>query len=92
MSRYISDSMRAEVASRANFQCEYCLTLERHSYLAFHIEHIISIKHKGDSSIENLAYSCQICNLRKGSDIATFIDGNIDQPVRFFHPRRDQWK
>jgi hypothetical protein len=31
------------------------------------------------------------CNQNKGSDIATFIDEETDQLVRFFNPRKDDW-
>lgn len=72
-------------------RCEYCKIFALYSYLSFHIEHIVSLKHGGETVIENLAYSCPICNSNKGSDIATFVT-SLDNPVRFFHPRRDIWK
>jgi len=90
MSRYIPEPTRQIVIERADSRCEYCKIYERFSFLDFHIEHIIAIKHGGLSILENLAYSCCICNLSKGSDIATFIKG-FDDPVRFFHPRKDNW-
>lgn len=90
MSRKISKQIRQTVIDRANFRCEYCRIFERYSFLAFHIEHIVSLKHGGDDNLENLALACPICNLNKGTDIATFID-SIDNPVRFFNPRNDIW-
>lgn len=90
MSRYISEALRNRVATRADFRCEYCRIYERYSFLSFHIEHIISLKHGGNSTVENLAYSCPICNVNKGSDIATFVD-NPDDLIRFFNPRNDVW-
>lgn len=90
MSQYIPDNVRKKVAGRANYRCEYCRIFERHSFLSFHIEHIVSLKHQGSSELSNLAYSCSICNINKGSDVATFLD-NLDEPVRFYHPRRDIW-
>jgi HNH endonuclease len=91
MSRYISDILREFVAKRASFRCEYCRVHAQNSFFAFHIDHIISLKHGGTTSAENLAYTCQICNLSKGSDIATFLEQNLT-PVRFFNPRIDIWE
>lgn len=91
MRRYVSEETRRKVAHRAGYRCEYCGVYERHSFLAFHIEHILSLKHGGDSSDENLAYACSVCNFNKGTDVATFLPGKQD-PVRFFHPRQDNWE
>lgn len=90
MSRYIPDALRDFVANRAMHRCEYCRINSQSSYFTFHIDHIVSLKHGGLTSAENLAYTCQICNINKGSDIATFLEKpNI--PVRFFNPRTDAW-
>lgn len=90
MSRYISDRTRKEVIERAQRRCEYCKIFDRYSFLSFHIEHIISIKHGGNSNLQNLAYACPICNFNKGTDIATVLkDESV--PIRFFHPRKDIW-
>jgi 5-methylcytosine-specific restriction endonuclease McrA len=69
MSRYISTELRDFVSKRAKNQCEYCLISDEFSYLTFHIEHIISLKHGGKTEVENLAYACPICNVNKGSDL-----------------------
>lgn len=90
MSRRISDSLRQLVSERANYRCEYCRLLESNSFFSFHIDHIVSLKHDGKTSPENLALACQICNLNKGSDIATFLK-NLNDPVRFFNPRNEVW-
>ncbi len=90
MSHYIPDSIRRKVAERANYCCEYCLLPDTRSFFTFHIDHIISIKHGGSDDLDNLAYSCQICNLNKGSDIATVIS-DILNPIRFYNPCFDNW-
>lgn len=90
MSRYIAESLRKSVARRANFRCEYCLLPSENSFFGFHIEHIISLKQSGKTELENLAYSCQICNLSKGSDLGTFLD-DPSKLIRFFNPRIDVW-
>ena len=90
MSTYIPVSIRNLVAQRANRRCEYCLLLEKHSFLSFHVEHIISLTHGGETIIENLAFSCPICNASKGTDIGTILHG-VEGLVRFFNPRTDKW-
>lgn len=91
MSTPIPSSLRRLVAERAAHRCEYCRVFAEHAWFSFHIDHIISIKHGGASTESNLAYSCQVCNLNKGTDIFTFLE-SPDEPVRFFHPRKDVWK
>lgn len=87
----ISESLRQQVAIRANFKCEYCLIPEQFLATVFHIDHIRSQKHGGKTEIDNLAYFCPHCNQFKGSHIATFIDNKNEQIIRFFNPRKDQW-
>jgi len=87
---YVPEIVKTEVFKRANYCCEYCLIQEKMSFFAFHVEHIISLKHGGKTEIQNLALSCPICNVNKGSDIATLLP-EFEQPVRFFNPRVDKW-
>ncbi len=47
-------------------------------------------KHRGPTHEENLAWACYLCNLLKGSDIAS-VDIQSGQIVRLFNPRSDQW-
>ena len=90
MSRYIPDVLRNLIFERANYRCEYCKAYAQTSFFTFHIEHIISLKHGGESIPENLALACPICNLNKGSDLGTFIN-NPTQLIRFYNPRIDIW-
>jgi len=90
MSTYISESYRKIVAERASYKCEYCRTSENNTFYTFQVDHIISLKHGGGTVLENLAYSCPICNRNKSSDLGTILaeGGPI---ISFFHPRKDQW-
>jgi hypothetical protein len=90
MSRYISESIRKFIANRAKYCCEYCKIGDDVSLYGFQIDHIISIKHGGKTDIENLAYSCFLCNNSKGSDVGTVFQSTMDF-VRLFHPRLDIW-
>lgn len=91
MRKNISESLRLLVAQRAKFCCEYCLVPEVFLATIFHIDHIRSLKHGGKSTFLNLAFACPHCNQNKGSDIATFLDENNEQTIRFFNPRKDLW-
>lgn len=91
MSRtYVSQELRRLVAQRANYLCEYCLIAEVYRSSRYQIDHIISEKHGGSTTEDNLCYSCIFCNLQKGTDLGSinWFNGEI---VRFFNPRRDFW-
>jgi hypothetical protein len=90
MGNPLPDDVRLLVAERASFRCEYCLIPEDQSFVPHQIDHIIALKHGGSSTLDNLAYSCALCNRRKGSDVASF-DRQTDLVVPLFHPRRDVW-
>ena len=90
MSQYIPDILRKLVAERANFRCEYCCLPDQKSFFTFHIDHVVSLKHGGETTADNLAYACSICNVNKGSDVATFLEDRT-KSVRFFNPRLDNW-
>jgi len=53
MSRYIPDALRALVARRANYRCEYCLIQEEDSIFAHETGHFISLKHGRATEPEN---------------------------------------
>jgi 5-methylcytosine-specific restriction endonuclease McrA len=56
----VSASLRSEVAARAQGRCEYCLIHEDDSGFRHEVDHIVSRKHGGESSMANLAYSCSL--------------------------------
>ncbi|GAA4359873.1 HNH endonuclease signature motif containing protein [Hymenobacter saemangeumensis] len=86
---YINAALRRQVASRATNRCEYCHLAEEDTFLGCQVDHIISEKHGGPTTAENLAYACTFCNQRKGSDIASLATGGT--LVRLFNPRTDEW-
>jgi hypothetical protein len=90
MRRQIPETTRLKVAERAGSQFEYCRVSDEYTLFAFHIDHIISLKHGGNDHLDNLAYACQICNLNKGTDIATILQ-DTGILVRLYHPRNDHW-
>lgn len=87
---YIDAALRRLIVERAGYCCEYCRLGREDSPFSFHIEHIISEKHGGETEADNLCLSCPECNAYKGSDI-----GSIDRETRLltplFNPRTQQW-
>lgn len=55
------------------------------------IIYIISVKHGGETTADNLAYACIFCNLQKGTDLGSIV-WRTGELVRFFNPRRDFWR
>lgn len=90
MRKPISTKIRRLVAKRANSRCEYCRLHEDDLFLAFEIDHIISVKHGGGNELENLAYACPHCNHHKGSDLTTFLNDYNDIEI-LFNPRIHNW-
>ncbi len=87
---YLSEQLRTFVAQRALNRCEYCLVHEDDMFWRFHIDHIISQKHGGNSENNNLAYCCSVCNQHKGSDLGTYLPDS-HRLIRLFNPRKDKW-
>ena len=90
MASDISEQVRALVAARARYRCEYCLIQEDDAGFPHQVDHVVSRKHGGSSDPDNLAFACILCNRYKGSDVAS-IDLKTGDAVRLFDPRRDGW-
>lgn len=90
MDNNISVELRRAVVERAYRLCEYCLVHEDDLFHPCEVDHVISIKHGGQTVLQNLAYACFHCNRHKGSDIGSLIPAS-GRLVRFFHPRTDHW-
>jgi len=90
MSNPIPARLRRLVIQRSHGICEYCLIHQDDAYFTFHIDHIISRKHRGTTQAANLALSCLRCNVAKGTDPGAFV-GHPPHLVRLYHPRLDTW-
>jgi len=90
MSRKTPSNLRRTAAKRAEFRCEYCHIPSVDSFYGFQTDHIISRKHGGATTLDNLAFACPDCNRNKGTDLGTYLK-NSDEFVRFFNPRADKW-
>lgn len=86
----VERKLRTAVANRARFRCEYCLIHEGDAGFPHQADHVISLKHGGATTSENLAFACVLCNRHKGSDIAS-LDPETGELVPLFNPRADRW-
>ena len=86
----IDVALRGLVRERAFGLREYCRISERLTLAEHEIDHVIAVKHGGQTVADNLALCCAVCNRFKGSDIAS-IDPETGQLTPLFHPRTDRW-
>lgn len=87
---HIPIALRREVIERSSNCCEYCCLSQDDNYFTFHVDHIISEKHQGKTTSNNLCLSCPSCNIAKGSDIAG-ADVNTGKATYLYHPRQQHW-
>jgi len=78
------------VRQRGGGRCEYCRFPEALAELPFQCDHVIAIKHLGQTHESNLAHACYHCNSAKGPNIGG-IDPVTGAFTRLFHPRLDGW-
>jgi ribosomal protein S14 len=78
------------VRQRARNRCEYCGLPQGAFRRGFHIEHIVARQHGGSTSLDNLAFACWTCNLKKGPSLSG-IDPATVLVTALFHPREHDW-
>jgi 5-methylcytosine-specific restriction endonuclease McrA len=78
------------VFERARQRCAYCLIHQDASIYSHEVDHIIALKHGGQTQADNLAVACLPCNRSKGSDLTTF-DPLSNALVPLFNPRQHIW-
>ncbi|MEW6209401.1 MAG: HNH endonuclease signature motif containing protein [Acidobacteriota bacterium] len=86
----IPAALRRLVIERAKECCEYCLLHEEDAADSHQVDHVVALKHGGQTTSDNLALACTYCNRHKGSDLTTIdpIDGSL---VTLFNPRAQEW-
>jgi hypothetical protein len=87
---YIPSALRRLVEERSEFRCEYCLLPEIVSFVPHEVDHVISEKHGGQTTLENLAFSCWRCNRHKGTDLSS-LDPSTGIISPLFNPRTQIW-
>ncbi len=86
----IPPPLRAAVARRAHWCCEYCKSQERFAPQLFTLDHIRPESLGGPDDLENLAYACQGCNGSK-ADRTGLLDAVTGAFAPFFNPRTQVW-
>ena len=76
-------SLRREVRERAGERCEYCLLAESQAVPPHEPDHLIALKHGGQTISANLALACFVCN--------RFKDAVTGELVGLFNPRIHRW-
>ena len=85
-----SRQLQLDVIARAGDRCEYCQLPQAGQEATFHIDHVIPVAQRGETTFDNLALACVSCSLRKGArrwlyDVAT------REQVSLFNPRSESW-
>jgi hypothetical protein len=88
--RAISTSLRRLVTERADQRCEYCLLPAAAAFFPHEVDHVVALKHGGQTHAANLAFACWRCNRHKGTDLGSF-DPATGQFSFLFNPRTQAW-
>jgi len=83
-------SRKTQVWERAKGCCEYCQMPHQFQVRPFQLDHIRAQKHRGETSVENLALACFACNIYKSSNAAGY-DPSTDKLMPLFDPRSENW-
>jgi hypothetical protein len=84
------DKLAEQVEVRPHGRCEYCRMHQALQGATFHVEHIMPGSRAGPTVLDNLAWSCPGCNLRKSARIEG-LDPESGALVPLFNPRTDRW-
>lgn len=85
----IPATLRAAIVERAGERCEYCHKPQI-SFYPHEVDHVVAVKHGGETTLDNLAFACFQCNRYKGSDLAS-IDPQSGAITPLFNPRTQHW-
>ena len=86
----IAAALRRAVHERARGCCEYCGLPDGMDLVSHEVDHIVAVKHGGQTDPVNLALACYLCNKHKGTDLAS-VDPESGQVALIYHPRRHRW-
>ena len=87
---YIPVNIQRAILELSHNYCEYCVLPSNFSTDFFHYEHIIPVSLNGETTLENLARSCGLCNNNKRDKIQ-HIDPLTQQMTKLYNPRQDIW-
>ncbi len=88
---YLSSALKKQVVERAENRCEYCGLSQAGQEATFHVDHILPVKHEGQTTFDNLALACVSCSLHKAAK-QNAVDPNTGEEASLFNPRKSAWK
>jgi hypothetical protein len=78
-------AQRTFLLTRAGQRCEYCRLPQSALDLQLQVDHVIARQHRGETTVDNLCVACDLCNLKKGPNLAS-IDPLTGELVPFSTP------
>ena len=87
MSVRVPAAFRRRVAEHFTYCCAYCRTAVSLSVAIFELEHITPRSAGGETTFENICFSCPTCNRYK-ADRTSAIDPDTSKEVALFHPHQ----
>ena len=89
-SERVTSILKQAVSTRAKNYCEYCRSPERFATESFTVDHIKPRQAGGETTLDNLAWSCFGCNAHKHTKTDD-IDPEVGEKVALFNPRQQVW-
>jgi hypothetical protein len=90
MSNYLQANLRQQLLDADDHRCAYCQTTQASSGQPMVVDHIIPKSQGGETSFDNLCFSCRRCNEFKGS-VTEFLDPLTEEVLPLYHPRFQTW-
>jgi len=90
MSAYVPAVLKQQVRQQFASCCAYCRTAEHLTVAIFEVEHIVPLAAGGETTLDNLCFSCPTCNRYKGVRL-TAVDPQSGITVPLFHPQQERW-
>ena len=88
---HIPASLRRASAEWFGFRCAYCRSPEILVNSFFEVDHIVPESAGGNTTEDNLAYACAVCNrFKRARTLAR--DPLSGRTVRLYHPRNQRWE
>lgn len=89
-SERVPNAIRRIVAARARNYCEYCRCPGQFATESFTVEHTKPRQAGGETTLENLAWSCFGCNSHKHTKThGTDLETGQQEPL--YNPRQQSW-
>lgn len=88
---YLPAALREQLLAADDHWCAYCHTTEANTGQPMTVDHIIPQAQGGQTTFDNLCFSCRRCNEFKGSATSAH-DPLTDQTVPLFNPRAQVWR